>query len=323
MIRFGLIGPGAMGTAHLQTRQNMADQASIIAVASPDEEASLATLDRLGLAQTPLLADWKGLCKRQDIDAIIVASPDNYHAEMTCYALECGKHVLCEKPMALCVDDCQRMIESGEKADRLLMIGQVKRFWPCYQAMKEIVQSGAHGEIQSVSLRSFVPKRDSWMNDVNLSGGLLMTLGIHDVDTALWFFGEPKDVIGADHLIEGCSEAAYRIWKYEKFPLMIECARQAGIKFCSEFHIRFANATLTHQTNNKGNCIHLFTSDESRAIEIPQLGGGLYLQDEYFIECIENNTPADLCPPAGSMKAVRLVRQTIHDDNKTIRKGIC
>jgi len=308
MIRFGLIGVGAMGTAHLQTLLRMADRVCIAAVASRRKARARPALERLGLGQTPLLTDWKRLCEREDVDAVIVAAPDHLHAEMTCFALERGKHVLCEKPMALNEEDAERMLECSRVSRRLLMIGHVRRFWPCYRAMRDIIHSGAYGAVKSVSMRSHAPLRPAWMLDVNRSGGILLTLGIHDVDAALWFFGEPKNIVGADHLADGYPDAAYRLWEYEDFPLMIDCAREVGVPFHAEFRIRLERAVLVHQTS-KNTGLDIFVREGARFMEIPRAQDGLLIQDEYFVDCVENDHAPDACPPLDSANAVRMARK--------------
>ena len=112
-----------------------------------------------------------------------VCLPTDLHAEVTVAALEAGKHVLCEKPMALTVAECDRMVAAAKASGRFLMIAHCIRFWPEYIALKEIVDSGQYGKVTSALFRriSGLPKWSEWFPNPQRSGGAILDLHIHDV----------------------------------------------------------------------------------------------------------------------------------------------
>jgi predicted dehydrogenase len=120
------------------------------------------------------------------------------HPETTVQALEAGVHVLCEKPMALHVVECDRMIAAAHAAGKVLQIGHCIRFWPEYVVTRELIQSGQYGQIVAASFRRFssIPtwSPDNWFADEKRSGGQPLDLHIHDSDYVHHVFGLPAAV---------------------------------------------------------------------------------------------------------------------------------
>ena len=146
MLRIAVISAGAIGFAHMRAvHQNY--NTTLVAVADPDEGRVTSAGEKFHLPKDAVYTDWKEMLKRDDIDAVIVASPDQFHAEHTVAALESGRHVLCEKPFALCIEDCKKMIDAQRRTGLTLMVGQAGRFAPGFRKAKEIIEAGTIGEI--------------------------------------------------------------------------------------------------------------------------------------------------------------------------------
>ena len=138
--------------------------------------------------------NYRELLERNDIDAIAVTSPDFTHEEYAVAALEAGKHVFCEKPMAITTDGCDRVLETWRKSGKKLMIGHNMRYMRIFRTMKEIVSSGAIGEIKAVWVRHFVGHGGDWyFHDWHAvrekSTGLLLQKASHDIDMIHWITG--------------------------------------------------------------------------------------------------------------------------------------
>jgi len=143
------------------------------------------------------VTDYKELVDDPNIDAVCVVTPDQTHSEITCAFLRAGKAVLCEKPMALTVEECEGMIRAEKETGGLLMIGQVCRCTPAFKMAKEMVASGRIGELVFVESEyahsyakkkgygnwRFVPERHGFI------GG-----GCHAVDLLRWIAGDPTEV---------------------------------------------------------------------------------------------------------------------------------
>jgi predicted dehydrogenase len=192
MIRVGILGAGFMGTTHAQAYARQPD-AQMVAVWSRDPRRAAVVAAETGARTHPtaqsLLAD-------PTIDAVSVTLPTHLHPAYTIAALEAGKHVLVEKPMALSLADCDAMIRAAERAGRVLMVGHVLRFWPEYVAVHDYVRSGALGAPLSLTAYRLLGRSapGSWFEDPAQSGGAVLDLHIHDLDACNWFFGTPRTV---------------------------------------------------------------------------------------------------------------------------------
>ena len=133
------------------------------------------------------------------LQAVSGALPNSLHAPATIAALEAGKHVLCEKPMAMNAAEAQQMKDTAERLGRTLMMHFNMRYMNTAATLKPIIDGGALGEIYHVTTtytrRDGYPRRGSWFGQKDKSGGgPLIDLGVHRIDLALWLIGYPKPV---------------------------------------------------------------------------------------------------------------------------------
>jgi len=138
--------------------------------------------------------DYRELVARPDIDAIAVTSPDYCHEEHAVAALEAGKHVFCEKPMTITIAGCDRVLEAWRASGARLMVGFNMRYMNIFRVMKEIIDSGAIGEIKAVWVRHFVGfGSDFYYHDWHATRqnatSLLLQKGSHDIDMIHWLTG--------------------------------------------------------------------------------------------------------------------------------------
>ncbi|MEO7219866.1 MAG: Gfo/Idh/MocA family oxidoreductase [Gemmatimonadaceae bacterium] len=133
----------------------------------------------------------------KELDVVAVCTPNGLHAEHTVAALKAGKHVLCEKPMAISVADCGMMIQAAERANRRLFIVKQNRFNPPVAAVKELLDHEKLGRIYSVHLNCFWNRnadyyQDTWKGTASLDGGSLYTQFSHFIDLLYWMVGDVK-----------------------------------------------------------------------------------------------------------------------------------
>lgn len=170
MVRFGVLGLGFMGRTHLASLARHAE-AKVVAVCDTEPERLAGSLAPGGGNVPVRGAAWEESGLRRvgkpeevfaaaDVDAVVLAVPTYLHADLAVAALLAGKHVFCEKPMALNLSDCDRMIAAARKGERVLMVGHCLRFWGEYLAAAEIVRSRELGHLQSIILtrRGAVPQ---------------------------------------------------------------------------------------------------------------------------------------------------------------------
>ena len=130
---------------------------------------------------------------------VIVALPHNLHAPVTIEALTAGAHVLCEKPMACSVDDCDAMIRSAESAGRQLAVGHFRRFFPVANTIREWIKNEFLGKLKSFrilegEIYSWPAASESFFSRDIAGGGVLIDAGAHTIDLILWWLGEPESV---------------------------------------------------------------------------------------------------------------------------------
>ena len=137
------------------------------------------------------------------VEALSVCLPSALHRSVTEESLQMGCHVMCEKPMALSVTDCEAMIAAAKAAGRLLSVAQVVRFFPEFANAHNLVKKGGVGNPAVVRTRrgGGFPGWSSWFGDEAQSGGILFDLAVHDIDWLLWTFG-PVERVYAKGLTE-------------------------------------------------------------------------------------------------------------------------
>ncbi|GGL87818.1 dehydrogenase [Deinococcus aerolatus] len=192
MRRVGLIGTGLMGTVHAQA---WAQRPGVLcAVCAPDDRARDFAA-RFGLIPCATLDDlWA------EVDVVDICTPTPSHAEYAVQAARAGKHVLCEKPLALTLEDADPIIAACAQAGVRLFVAHVLRFFPQYAAAQAQVHSGAIDDprVLRLSRMSSPPSPGSWLLDEARSGGVPLDLMIHDLDYARWIAGEVTSVYATE-----------------------------------------------------------------------------------------------------------------------------
>lgn len=185
MLRIGMIGLGSIAGAHLNAIAESQDF-SLAAVCDINEQRAKEISGWMGV-RVPYYLDYKEMCEKEDIDAVIINLPHFMHCEASVFCLERGIHVLCEKPMANTVEECDRMIAASQKNGAKLAIGHVHRFNEMDIAVKNMIDQGNLGKLIMVNqMRNtfyFSEERPRWFLDKKLSGGgIVMNLGAHALD---------------------------------------------------------------------------------------------------------------------------------------------
>lgn len=198
MVRFGLIGYGLWGQHHAASIVK-APGAELAGIACGDGASAEAA--RKAYPDVPIYSDYRELLARDDIDAVDVVVPNHLHCEVGVAALEAGKHMLLEKPMALSVSECDRIIEAAKRNDRVVTIGHEFRLSTQWGALKKIIDAGDIGEplYANVSLFRFPyrPGAGSWRYEPGKVGSWTLEEPVHFFDSLMWYFepwGDPVSV---------------------------------------------------------------------------------------------------------------------------------
>ncbi len=211
----GVIGLGFMGATHLGAYA-AADAAGwsnrIVAVCDRDPARRTGQLDEGGNFATGARAfdpdttaahaEAAALLADSAVELVSITTPTDSHVPLALAALEAGKHVLVEKPVALSVAEVQRLADAAAASDRHVLPALCMRFWPGWDWLKQRVDDGALGAVRSAVFRRLGTRPDwgaGFYDDPTRSGGALFDLHVHDADMVCWLFGLPDGVSVAGH----------------------------------------------------------------------------------------------------------------------------
>jgi len=321
-MRVGVVGLGFMGATHIRALRSIAD-AELKAVCSRDEKKLAGDLsaiqgnlggpgERLDFTRVARYREIRELLEDPNVDAVDVCLPTNQHADVAMEALRREKHVLVEKPMALDEESARHMIATAEKHKRVLMVAQVLRFLPAYQALREVLGRGSTGLMRSAICRRrcAAPAWSAWLTDPKQSGGGVFDLLIHDVDICLHLFGMPEaisatghealasgvDVITATlHYAGGRTAVISGGWHHPKsFP------------FSMDYTVVADGGTVEYSSAGSGPVFY-GADGEREALNLEEKDG-YRAEIEYFLDCARRGTKPELCPPEDSARAVAAAR---------------
>jgi inositol 2-dehydrogenase len=188
MIRIGLIGAGRMGRVYAQTLSQMRTEVNLAGVADQNFELVKKIAAEFGIQNS--YSGHSELLANPQIDAVVVATSTHTHVQVVVDAAKAGKHIFCEKPLALDLAGCDKANSAVRKAGVKFMVGFMRRFDPSYVKAKQLIAEGAIGT--PVMYKGV--GRDPGCPDLKfapraVSGGLIMDMGIHDFDLACWLMG--------------------------------------------------------------------------------------------------------------------------------------
>ena len=196
-INFAIVGCGRIAQRHAEHIKNTTS-CKLIACCDIDIEKADLLANKYSAKVYYTIQD---LLKSKDIDIISICSPNGLHAEHSILGLESGKHVLCEKPMAISSFDCGRMMQAAEKSNKRLFIIKQNRYNPPVKAVKKLIEEGSLGNLFNIQLSCFWNRNEnyyenSWKGTSRLDGGTLYTQFSHFIDLLYYLNGDIQDVSG-------------------------------------------------------------------------------------------------------------------------------
>lgn len=298
-VRMAVIGLKTFGkNAHVKAIVAN-ENAELVAVCDIVEEIARKVADEYGV---DYYLDYKELLKREDLDAITIATPDQIHREIAVAAMAAGKHVLCEKPLALSVEDCKAMVAASKQYGKKLMVGQICRLAPSFVLAKELVDRGEIGEIffmESEYAHDYAKKvGPNWRFDPKSPRHPVTGGACHAMDLMRWIVGDPTEVFAYANkkMLAACptDDCVIAVMKFPnevigKMFTSIGCKRRYTMRTC----IYGSKGTII--VDNTSADLSLFKSE---------IAGS-----EAFTPSIENQSLEIKIP-------VRAVKHNIHDEMK-------
>jgi len=289
MQRVLLAGFGLMGKKHADVYPLLSD-ACVVGVVDPRGEELGESLRASLLGPVPVFVDFDSAARELEFSSVDICLPTDLHREIALQAFAVGKHVFCEKPIALNKRDAMAMVEAARFAGRQLMVGHCIRFWPEYVELKRIVDSGGHGRLLSLSLgrRTGRPGYSvgNWVNKPERCLGAALDLHIHDTDFLLHLLGAPQAVvsqglcdetgwssIATQYAYDGPIVTAEGAWNYP-----------ANWGFQMRFSAVFERAVLDYDSRSG---ITLASGEAEPVVLSMPSHDGYYHELAYFIGCLE------------------------------------
>ena len=312
-MNIGIIGLGFMGVTHIAGYSKI--PGVVVSAVCTENPAVLAgDLSKIGgniqvdsaaidISAAKKYARWQDVVANPNVDAGDICLPTDMHAAVATAALAAGKHALCEKPMALTETDCELMIEASVQNKRVLMIGQVLRFWPEYMALQEFGAAKQYGAIRSATFvrQCGLPDWSKWLPVEARSGGATFDLLIHDIDQALLLCGMPERVSAKKF---GDGDGIMGTFIYPRGPEV----RIQGGWFQPGAPLSMTFQAVAERGQMELGPGGLFLSDTSGERTKVEPGGpdGYQAEVAYFIECCRNGIEPLRCTPRASAQAVRV-----------------
>ena len=191
-VKVGIVGSRFQADCIAGAVVAVPDEAEVVAVASPTPGNAEALARRHGIARH--YTDYRDLLKDPEVELVSITAPNRLHAPITIEAARLGKHVVCEKPLCVTLEEADEMIDACQRAGVLLLYAEELFFAPKYVKAKQMADEGAFGRVHLVKQgeKHSGPHSD-WFWDVDQSGGgALMDLGCHGIAFCWWFLGKPK-----------------------------------------------------------------------------------------------------------------------------------
>lgn len=344
-LRFGIVGLSVGGNYIENLRNNR--RAELVAVCDLDDSL-LAAPKVMGLPNSNVLSgldvyktkNYKDILNGCDLDVVVVATPDHLHRDHVVQALKMGKHVLCEKPLALSLDDCAAIIAAQAVSKGKLMVGQVCKFAPAFVKAKEFVDKGLIGELFFVESEYAHDYRhfsdpNHWRRDPKLMRYPFLGGACHAVDLLRWVAGDPKEVSAYGN--QKCltdwppvMDATIAIYKFPKDIIgkvfcSIGCKRPYTMRtvfYGTEGTIICDNTSPSIKIYADSFLPEKFASDQVgfTEIEVPVCSHNFAAETEAFIDSIVNDQPVELNGSEGA-KTVAVCVATVQSaqQNKPVK----
>lgn len=260
MLRVGIAGIGFMGWIHWLAYQN-ADGASVAAICTPEPERRAGDWtsikgnfgppgEHVDLTDVTAYENLDQMLADDSIDVIDICLPPALHAETIVRAAEAGKHVFCEKPLALDLVNCDRAVVACRENDRRLMVGQVLPFFVEYAYARQIIDSGEYGKLLGGTFRRVISD-PQWLKnfyDPAVIGGPLFDLHVHDAHFIRLLFGKPTGVESVGRRRGEVVDYCNSLFRFADPDLVVSCIsgviNQQGRPFTHGYEIHLEGATI-------------------------------------------------------------------------------
>ncbi len=330
MINVGIVGIGFMGVTHIKAYRKLEGvriAAICDAVRLPlDGDLSNITGNigdknpvKLDMSQVKAYKSLDDLLANPEIHLVDLCVPTPAHPKLATAALQAGKHVICEKPLARTSALARQIAEAAAAANGFFMPAMCLRFWPEWAWLKQAIDQKTYGQVYAARFRRVAEPpawgRESYFNGAQ-SGGALLDLHIHDTDFVQFCFGRPRSVFSAgftrysgaiDHVVTQYQVAGGATVSAEGSWVMTE-----GFGFNMEYTVNFENATADYSLARGADALRLF--EKGKAVQTLHCGGedGYVGELQHLVQAIQSATPPTVVTARDGLGAVEICEAEEH-----------
>jgi predicted dehydrogenase len=247
------------------------------------------------------------------IDCVSICLPTHLHRPLAVQALDAGLHVICEKPMALTLADCDAMIEAARRNQRQLFVAQCLRFWPEYEILKSFIDSAALGRLQTLLMRRvsappFWSGQDSWFASAQKSGGCLFDLHVHDVDFVHYALGRPTAVFSQG--LDAPNGLNHSLITQYVFDPSLLCVAEGSWNYPSGFKMSytalFENGVLEYDCTLTPSLRLIRKGEQEATIPEVSAGDGYSREYDYFIRSLSDGNSGERMTPESARQSIEM-----------------
>ncbi len=324
MVKIGIIGLGFMAATHLRAYQQIED-ARVAALCNPsgrnldgDFSGVSGNID----TGTPLKLDMSKVAAYREVDKFLaddkldlidICTPTASHEDLAVRALQAGRHVLCEKPLARTPEAARRIVAAADQAKGFFMPAMCLRFWPQWHWLKQVIQENRYGRVLGARFRR-VAEPPAWGQksffNGRESGGALFDLHVHDTDFVHYCFGRPRRVhsIGYSKL-SGAVDHVTTHYEVEDGAMVHAeggWAMTPGFGFNMAYTVNFERATADYDIARAEEPLRLFEKEQERRVITCDGPDGFESELRYMIECIQTGHPPSVVTARDGLASVQI-----------------
>ena len=327
MMKVGLVGVGGISYVHI-LGYDAIPNAKIVAAADirGEEAANYRLIKERGI---PLYRTMEEMLAAEDIDMVDICTPTYTHAELAIRAMELGKHVLSEKPMARTSAECEQILAAVKATKKRYMTAHVVRFMKPYAYLRQVIEDGELGKPLHIMMHrlSATPtwSFENWMATPSKSGGAPLDLSIHDIDFAQSVFGVPKDLNATYRAMpEGDGMKCDHIsttFLYDGVSVDITGSFYPckSFAFCVDYTAVFEKGYVQSKNGvvtKDGQAVDIATAARKETGINISTDSAYAEEIAYFIDAIENGTATERVLPESGYETIKLIERIVSEAKK-------
>jgi len=347
MLKVGIAGLGFMGWIHWLAYQKTSG-VKVVAICTPEphrREGDWTDIkgnfgppgEKVDLSEVRTYENLEDMFADPDIDLIDICLPPSMHADAIVKAANSGKHILCEKPLALNLEDCDRAVAASKENGKHLLVGQVLPFFTEFQFARETIASGKYGKLIGGSFKRVISD-PQWLKnfyDPNFIGGPLFDLHVHDAHFIRLLFGMPQGVYSSGRIRGEVVDYCTSIFKFEDPDVVVACTsgviNQQGRPFTHGYEIHLEKATIQFDFQafaDEAETMPVKVLTEDGKVLRPELGDGdpvlgFGREIEEVAKCLNENRNSEILNGALARDAIEICQIQARSvmENKFISVG--